>query len=319
MTDTSPRVTPEELSRLAGETVVVTGAGGNIGSAFAAALGCIEGCRVLALDRAQLDVRDRARVLALASERPTLIAHCAGDMNADRCEREPEACRDVHVGGTEHIIALARATGARVFYPQSVFIFDGRELPVTEETVPNPLSEYGKAKLTAEAMLRDQLPNALIVRMAGFFGGDHRDKNFVGSFTRSLFAMVEAGERVCRVGARVWQPTYTRDLAENALLLLVRGCTGIYHMGAYGEATFLEVAQACIADLGLSDTITALPLPAAEADRLEVAPRPFRMVTANARLQAEGLDRQRSWREALHEYLARPHFQSRVAQLAPRL
>jgi hypothetical protein len=39
------------------------------------------------------------------------------------------------------------------------------------------------------------------------------------------------------------------------------------------------------------------------------------MITANHRLKAEGLDRQRHWREALVEYLSRPFFQSRAKAL----
>jgi dTDP-4-dehydrorhamnose reductase len=305
----------EELEPLAGQTIVITGAGGMLGAAFHEALEAVPECRVLACDKATLDVTNRTAVLALARERPDVILHCAGDVNADRCERHPERCREVHLGGTANVIALAAETGARVVYPQSVFVFDGRELPVTEDTVPNPLSEYGRSKWAAEQQLMQELPRSLVVRMAGFFGGDARDKNFVGTFTTHLFGQIANGERSCRVGDRIWQPSYTKDLAGNMLLLVALERSGVYHMGAHDEGSFFDVASVVVEALGLTPVMTILPLPPVERAGLELAPRPHRMITANHRLKAEGLDRQRHWREALVEYLSRPFFQSRAKAL----
>lgn len=287
-----------------------------LGSAFREALETIPGCRVVSLDRAALDVTDAPAVLALARERPDVIVHCAADVDADRCEREPDRCRAIQVGGTANMIALAKATGARVVYPQSVFIFDGEELPVTEETTPRPLSVYGREKWAAEQRLVAELPDTLVIRMAGFFGGEARDKNFVGRFTREMMDRVARHEATCEVGDRIWQPTYTRDLAENGLLLLAHDRQGVYHMGSPGEASFAEVASACIEDLGLSDLMSVRRLSPVDRSALEVAPRPHRLITANRRLQAEGLDRQRHWRAALREYLSRPFFQARARAVA---
>lgn len=308
-----------DLAALSHRTVLVTGAGGMLGSAFREVLETIPHCRVVSLDRAALDVTDPVAVMALVRERPDVILHCAADVDADRCERDPDRCNAIQVGGTVNVIALAKATGARVVYPQSVFIFDGEELPVTERTTPNPLSAYGRAKWEAEQRLVAELPQSLVIRMAGFFGGDARDKNFVGKFTRQLMELVARHERTCEVGERIWQPTYTRDLAENTLFLLARGCVGVYHMGSLDEASFSEVASACIEDLGLSELMTVRVLSPAERMALERAPRPFRIITANARLRAEGLDRQRHWRVALKEYLSRPFFQARARAAAGSL
>jgi dTDP-4-dehydrorhamnose reductase len=306
-------VTSGELETLGGRTILITGAGGMLGGAFCEALDrLVPTCHVVALDRVALDVTNRAAVLNWRTARPDVILHCAADVDADRCERDPERCRAVQVGGTENVIALAQATGAKIVYPQSVFIFDGRELPVTEETEPAPMSVYGRYKLAAERALSEAVPDALIIRMAGFFGGEARDKNFVGTFTRALFELVARGDRSCEVGERIWQPSYTRDLAENILLLLALNRCGTYHMGSYGEASFYQVARACVEDLGFTALVTVLKRPGSEPASRETAPRPFRMVTANGRLGRERLDRQRHWRVALHEYLSGAFFQEQA-------
>lgn len=296
------------LSGLAGQTILITGADGMLGRAFQNVLSeSGVPCSVEACDHQALDVTDREAVMAHAAGRPNLILHCAANVDADDCERRQSACREVQVGGTSNVAALAAICGSRVFFPQSVFIFDGRELPVTEETTPSPGMAYGRWKLEAEQALCAALPQSLVVRMAGFFGGEEKDKNFVGKFTHLLRGMLQRDERRCEVGARIWQPTFTIDLAHNSLMLLARGCTGVYHMGALDEASFFDVARACVESLGLDRCIEVVR-GAPESEVGEPARRPWRMVTANARLDREGLNRQRPWREALREYMARAYF-----------
>lgn len=298
-----------DLRSLNGRTILITGAAGMLGSAFCEVLDRLTpDCRVLALDRRLTDVRDRRSVLSWAARRPDIILHCAGMALADECERLPEVARAVHVEGTKNVAELARVCGATVFYPQSVFIFDGDEQPVTETTRPSPRMVYGQLKLEAEQRLLELIPDALVVRMAGFFGGEHRDKNFVGTLTRDMARLLKEGVVGLEVGDRLWQPTYTLDHAENTLLLLANGRRGVYHMGAQGEATFFDVARACVEELGLSAIFSIHPrrsqFPVSEA-----AVRPARMVTARCRLEAEGLDRQRPWRASLHDYLSRRYFE----------
>ena len=299
----------DDLTPLDGASVLITGARGMLGRAFAEMLSVhVPKARVITRSHQDLDVTERSQVMAMSAERPAVILHCGGLADADRCQREPELAHRSHVVGTDNVIELAREVGAKVLYPQSVFIFDGTELPVTERTTPAPPFVYGAVKLEAERRLLATLPSALSVRMAGFFGGDDADKNFVGKFAHILRRMLADDTREIAVGDRMWQPTYTNDHAYNCLVLLARNVAGIFHMGALGEATFYEVADACVRSLGLSSRITVVPESSRRHDAAEPAPRPSRMVTANERLDAEGLNRQRPWREALDEYLARPSF-----------
>lgn len=302
-------MSPDDLTALGGQRILITGADGMLGRAFAEALATWSpSTRVLARSRGQLDVTDASAIMGLADERPDIIIHCAGLTDANQCELDRAETRRVHVGGAHNVVRLARALSATVLYPQSVFIFDGRELPVTEHTVPSPGFEYGRAKLEAETLICEALDRALVVRMAGFFGGDDKDKNFVGQFTRTLEAMLDRREAEVEVGDRVWQPTYTLDLAKNCLLLLALDRRGIYHMGSPGEAAFHEVAEACVVALGLTSRVRVLPVPSRVFDEAEPARRPARMVTRTDRLDTEGLNRQRPWRDALREYLRRPWF-----------
>lgn len=297
------------VGALAGKTVLITGAAGMLGRAFVEVLADYP-CTVNARSHADLDVTDRDAVMA---ETADVIIHCAADVNAERCETQPEETHRIQVEGTANIAALAEAVGAKVLYPQSFLIFDGSVLPIREDTPPNPLSVYGRAKLAAEQLLTERLPDALVVRMAGFFGGDEADKNFVGLLTRKLAQLLAEGVDSYAVGDRVWQPTFTLDLARNCCLLLDQGKSGLYTMSCHGEASFWQLAAACVDELGVGHRIRIDKVAAVQVTRAENAKRPDRAVMDNHRLRAEGMERMRPWREALVEYLARPHFRTLFA------
>lgn len=289
-----------------------------LGRAFADVLGRHgPDLRVHALGREQLDVTDSAAVGRVAALAPDVIIHCAALVNMDRCEREHDLCWRSIIEGTSHVAQLAVRLGAQLVYPQSVFVFgESPEAPLTEDAQPVPKSAYGRAKLEAEHLVLAHCPRALVVRMGGFFGGEERDKNFVGTFSRRVASQVAAGLDRFEVGDRVWQPSFTEDLAMNTLLLVARERSGVYHMAAHGEATFAEVAGQILESLGLATRVRLIVRPAAHFAARESALRPLRSAVDNARLRAEGLDRQRPWRETLTEYLARPYFQGLVRAAA---
>jgi dTDP-4-dehydrorhamnose reductase len=146
--------------------------------------------------------------------------------------------------------------------------------------------------------------------MAGFFGGGPIDKNFVGRIIPAMHRAMTNGETVFPVGDRVWQPTWTRDLAENTLHLMHLNAGGCYQMASHGEATFHEVAAEIAAALGWNGRLRVEPVASALVANDETGPerRPDRAVMACERLRREGRDLQRDWRATLNAYLTHPHF-----------
>lgn len=299
------------LVPLGGKRILITGANGMLGRAFQEVLGNLTpSAKVLALGKNELDVRLRDQVLRLVEFKPDFIIHCAAIVNADYCEDHPDEAYAVKVEGAKHIVELAARSGAKVFYPQSFLIHDGKQLPITETTVPNPLSVYGRLKLAAEQLVTDALPNALIVRMAGFFGGREIDKNFVGKFVPHIAKLIQSGVRSIEVGDRVWQPTYTNDLAYNTLLLLANNRQGVYCMASHGHASFFDMACDILRLLAIDDRFSIKPVPSGQMSVNEKAKRPETAIMENRRLVDEGLDRQRAWQECLAEYLNHPYFRT---------
>lgn len=281
-----------------------------LGADFAREINAFTGLSVTAPGRNGLDVRNRLAMLAAA---PTCaegwLVHCAAMVNVEGCARAPDDAHDIIVGGTKNAIALAKAAGARMFYPQSFLTYDGAHFPIPEDEAQRPLSLYGELKLEAQRRIEDAFgDDALVVIMAGFFGGQEADKNFVGRIIPTMHAAIGRGETEFSVGDRVWQPTWTRDLAFNALHLMLAGCRGRYQMACHGEASFAELAQEIVRALGWQDRLVVKRVDAASVSSNELDRRPDRALLSCSRLRAESLDLQRDWRSTLRAYLRHPYF-----------
>ena len=296
--------------------VMITGSSGMLGSSFVEVLRKdYPSADVIPLDHGSLDVTNRDAVLSLLPIKPDIIIHCAANTNADHCERHPVECELAQVTGTSNIISLASLCGAKIMYPQSFLIFSGGEEAIHFDSKPNPLSEYGRCKLKAERLINESGIDALIIRMGGFFGGDSKDKNFIGKLTRKVQELIADGITEYAVGTRIWQPTYTLDLAQNTLLLLENGESGTWSMASEGKASFYELAKAFVSILGLNEKLNIVQANMEDIEAADTARRPTAALLSNEQLRAAGLCMQRHWETALEEYLTRPWFKT---QFTPR-
>ena len=103
-----------------------------------------------------IELSDEAAVAALfAQVRPDLVIHTAYSMHAGE--------RDIW-RPTAHVVAGCQATQAELIHLSSDVIFDGESAPYNEADEPEPVHEYGRWKTKAERYVRQQDPQAAIIR-----------------------------------------------------------------------------------------------------------------------------------------------------------
>jgi dTDP-4-dehydrorhamnose reductase len=303
----------QKLTKLSGKTFLITGAGGMLGRSFQEILNkFVDDCKIYALSKEELDVKNKEQVLSFQSLKPDFIIHCASKSGnsinpVDYCETHIEESHDLYVNGISNIIELAKLTHAKLFYPQTFLIFDGKSLPITEDTQPNPLCVYGKHKLQGQLLL-NEITNSLIVVMGGFFGGRDLDKNFVGKIIPHIAHLIKTGVTSIEIGDRVWQPTFTNDLAYNILFLLENNKNGKYTMASHGKASFYELTKEIVSILNIKNKIKIIPVSASKFSSKESAMRPALALIENKKLTQENLDLQRKWQDSLREYLSHSYF-----------
>ena len=224
------------------------------------------------------------------------------------CEEDKKKGKANILEGTKNIINFAKINNSKVFYPQSFLIYNDTNKLIDENTIPKPLSEYGNLKLEAENIVLNSSSNAISVRMGGFFGGEEKDNNFVGKITSHIAKLIKAGENNMEIGDRVWQPTFTNDLAYNSLILLANNKNGKYNMASHGSCSFFELTNELLKILNIEKVFTINRISAKILNKREIARRPLSVIMSNSRLKQENLDRQRDWEISLKEYLKKPYF-----------
>lgn len=231
--------------------VLVTGAGGQLGRALVAR--APEGIDVEAAGSAELDISDRAAVLALCErKRPGLICNAAAYTAVDQAESEPERARAVNDTGVANLVAAAAVIGARVAHVSTDFVFDGRAsraYPVDAPTAP--LGVYGASKLAGERHLRAL---DLCVRTAWVHAAQGRN------FVRTMLRLMAEREELGVVADQIGSPTSADDLAAALWRLAIEGQVGTFHYTNSGVASWYDFAVA-IRDEGVR--LAILPATAA--------------------------------------------------------
>lgn len=245
--------------------LLITGATGTLGSAFARA------CHARAipyrlLTRRDMDIANPASVEAALEEfEPWAVVNAAGYVRVDEAEREPDVCFRENAIGPATLAAACAERGLALVTFSSDLVFGGSaQKPYVESDTVEPLNVYGQSKAEAEARVLETLPSALVVRTSAFFG-PWDEYNFVTSALRTL----AAGDRLVAAGDVTVSPTYVPDLVRVSLDLLIDGERGIWHLanqGAHSWAGLAElVAQLAGLDRNLVESCTAGSLSLAAA------------------------------------------------------
>jgi nucleoside-diphosphate-sugar epimerase len=252
---------------VSGRSVLVTGGSGYFGGVL--------------VDQA-LERGDRVRVLDRnAPARPKSVEFLAGDIR-DRpavraaCEdievvfhnvaqvplaKDRALFRSVNVVGTANLLVAARdAKVAKVVHTSSSAVFGiPASNPVTEDTPPRPLEDYGRAKLEAEQLCREAAAAGLDVTIV-------RPRTILGhgrlGIMAILFEFVADGAPVFVLnrGDNRYQFVHASDLADACLRAGDREGATVYNVGATEFGTMRETLQALVDHAGTGSRVRSLPV-----------------------------------------------------------
>lgn len=297
---TAPKL---ELS-LAGQRVVVTGAGGQLGGYLVHAL-AQAGAIPIGLGRQAgpgvdlvVDITDAdATSRTLDEARPYAVIHGAAMTDVDGCEREPELADQVNHLGARNVARAAASAGAWLVAVSTDFVFPGTTPPYTENDPPGPISVYGSSKLAGEQEVLAASDTFAVVRTAWVYGGVAKH------FPRTVLNLLAARPTIEVVEDERGNPTFAGDLAEGLVALAAWRPAGVFHLTNSGIASRFELAREVAMLAGLDPervqptTVEAFlkqyPLP---------AKRPADSSLANDRAAALGITL-RPWLQALTAYM----------------
>ena len=155
----------------------IVGAAGQLGMAINQVLDPLE-VEVFNTDQEELDITHTDEVLNFGEiNRPDVIINCAGVVDVELCEANPELAYRVNALGARNLSIVARKVGAKIVQLSTDDVFDGfSKVPYSEFDDTNPKTVYGRSKRAGENYVKEFTHKHFVVRSNWVYG---EGNNFV--------------------------------------------------------------------------------------------------------------------------------------------
>jgi dTDP-4-dehydrorhamnose reductase len=189
-----------------------------------------------------VDITNEAEVeKCILETKPEVIIHAAAMTNVDQCELNQQACYDANVNSTSYLINAAEKVDAHFIFVSTDFIFSGKDGPLDENAVAEPVNYYGETKLIGEQLLMASKLKWAIARTVLVFGIAHDlSKTNIVLWVKSS---LESGKEIQVVDDQFRSPTLAEDLAAGCILIAQQKAEGIFNLSGPDFLTPYEMAN----------------------------------------------------------------------------
>jgi dTDP-4-dehydrorhamnose reductase len=192
-------------------------------------------------DHRSLDVPDLVGVHKVMNWYKTnVIIYSAAEMDADRCERDPNYADLVITIVTFNLATSVRKIGAKLVYASTSEVFDGSKKRAYKETdSPNSQNYYARSKYFGEIVVREILKSYLIVKASWTFGdGLRKDQKFDAKIIEQLNK-----KKIKAVNDQVGSSTFGKDLIEGIKQLVLSNQKGIFHLSNKASCFYFKFVK----------------------------------------------------------------------------
>src|ERR1700674_5847457 len=162
--------------------ILLTGKKGQLGWELQRTLATLG--EITATDRNDLDLAEPSVIRRVIREiRPNLIVNSAAFTAVDKAESEPELAMAINGIAPGIMAEEAKRLGGMLVQYSTDYVFDGTKTGAySEDDIPNPLSVYGRTKLSAALAVQERGVPHLVFRASWVYG--IHGKNFLLTILR---------------------------------------------------------------------------------------------------------------------------------------
>jgi len=205
--------------------IAITGADGLIGSRIIELLK--EKFSFISLSQAVMDITDEDKVNRVIKDiNFDIFLHVAAYTNVDRAEVEKEKAWQVNVKGTKNVFEAVFLKKKKFIYISTDFVFDGKKenTPFFEDSLPNPISFYGKTKYEGEKIVGKK---AMIIRLSYPYRAYFEQKK---DFVRRIIENLKEKKAIRMVKNSLITPTFIDNIVFALEHLLINYSPEIFHL-----------------------------------------------------------------------------------------
>lgn len=208
----------------------------------------------------ELDITDEKQCRDVLREFwPDFVIHTAAVSDVGACEDDPEMSWKVNVQGTIHLAKACEAAGSRLIFMSSdqVYTANHTALPNAEDTICEPVPQYGKQKWEAEQEILKISPDAIALRLSWMYDLPSETLDTKPNFLTRILSAIENGTEIAFSDSEYRGITYVREVVE-LLENLFFAPGGVYNFGSPTAETTYELAQKVFRMLGEDEKMVRL-------------------------------------------------------------
>ena len=221
-------------------TILVTGANGQLGTCIKAIANNYPSCNVVFEDSSSLDITNRNQVLQyMSNSQFDYIINCAAYTAVELAEDNKEKAFEINAKAVENLTIACKRFSSILLHVSTDFVFDGKKnAPYLERDSTHPLNYYGASKLNGEQIIQQALSKYVIIRTSWLFS------EFGNNFVKTMVRLGQEKKELSIVADQYGSPTYAIDLAHILLTFIASSSTsyGLYHFSNHGATTWYNFA-----------------------------------------------------------------------------
>jgi dTDP-4-dehydrorhamnose reductase len=257
---------------------------------------------IISWDKEDLDICDFELLKNKITEvKPDVIINATAINAVDKIEEDKdffELAKKVNGEAVGNLAQISNEKNIILIHYSSDYVFYGDNKDAySEDDVLNPVNKYGETKALGEKLIQEKTAKFYLIRLSKLFGKPAIAEGAKKSFVDTMIWLATDGgkDHLDLVDEEISSPTYAPDLAKfTRKILEEKKAFGIYHGANSGACSWYELALETFKIKNIKIDTTAV-----SGDKF---PRPAKRPVYSELLNTK-MSKQRSWQEALREYL----------------
>jgi dTDP-4-dehydrorhamnose reductase len=196
-------------------------------------------CGLVPFDLLHHRIRDRIDTSFFKTDEPIFGVICAVIRQIDRCFRERKLTRIVNVDNTIRLIQDLKVLGVKPIFLSSSFVYDGSTGYYSEKHPVCPINEYGRQKAEVEDFIKNNVTDALVLRLDKIVGSDPLEEHLFSEW----YQLIRRNQPIICIEGQIFSPTYVKDVAKAVVLACQKVLSGLYHVANSEFFTREELAR----------------------------------------------------------------------------
>ena len=249
-------------------------------------------------DENDLDITEKKEILDYVTiYKIELIINCAAYTKDNDAETNKRQAIKVNIDAVRNLVEVCEDKKIKMIHFSTDYVYNSNNLnPINEDSNINPTNYYGISKREGEKIIEKSASDSIIIRTSWLYS------MYGNNFVKTMIKKGEKGEKIYVINDQFGCPTYSKDLVDCTLNIIVSNKLNkyrVYNFSNEGYTNWYDFTKKIFELKKISCDVVPVDSNSYET----TVTRPKFSVTDKSRIKDIFNLKIRSWDEALEEFI----------------